>query len=307
MLLGLVLPDSILVYNEFIQQLYRRATARDYELQIALSEFQATAEERAVRCLLEARVDGIVIRSHFGDWNDVPPDATLRQAAARGWPVVTFGPTLAGSPFPAIELPLEDRSHRATLHLLELGHRHLACLLPAPLPLFGPYLSAVKGVQTALRERDFDPEIPVVTLQTSQSLEPENTEDADADYGNYLHEVLPRYALGRGQFLLRRALELAPRPTGLVCYNAVIAIGVLQEAQKLGLRVPDDLSVVSITRGLVADLSPLSLTTCDVPPVDAATATLNLLFEALEGQVAAYTRRTVEPVLRVGEATVRRR
>ncbi len=116
--IGLILPDSILHYNELIQQFYRGAAARDHELQIALTEFQANAEERAVRSFLETRMDGIIIRSHWADWADVPPEAALRQAANRHLPVVTYGPTLASSPFPSVETPMGDRTERAALHLL---------------------------------------------------------------------------------------------------------------------------------------------------------------------------------------------
>ena len=35
-----------------------------------------------------------------------------------------------------------------------------------------------------------------------------------------------------------------PRPTGLLCYNDLVAVGALRAAKALGLRVPGDLSVI---------------------------------------------------------------
>ena len=300
--LGLVIPDSILIYNELIQQLYRGAAARGYELQIALTEFQVGAEERAVQSFLESRVDGMIIRSHYSRWDEVPPQAALRSAVTRKLPIVTYGPTLARSPFPAFELPMKDRSRRAALHLLELGHRHLACLLPTHLPLFGPHLSTIEGIHEALHAHgDASATLEVLVLIAPESSLDET--DLDGNYGNYLNEVLPRHALQRGGALLSEALRLVPRPTGFICYNAVTAIGALQRAQKLELKVPDELALIATERSLVAELSPLSLSTCDVSPVAAAAAALELLFEALNGEVSNTTRRTLEPTLRVGNTT----
>ncbi len=301
--LGLVIPDTILLYNELIQQLYRGAAARGYELQIALTEFQPEAEERAVQSFLESRVDGMIIRSRYGHWDDLAPQAALRNAVTRNLPIVTYGPTLAGSPFPVFELPLKDRSRRAATHLLELGHRHLACLLPTSLPLFGPHFSAIEGMEQALKEwGDTAATSQAFVLAEDEKLA--EVEELDGDYGNYLNEILPRHALNRGGSLLREALRLSPRPTGFVCYNAVTAIGALQEAQRLNLRVPEEIAIISIERSLVAELSPISLSTCDVPPTQAAAATLELLFEALAGEVESDVRRTLEPSLRIGDTTV---
>ncbi len=304
--LGLVLPDSLLVYNELIQQLYRGTTARDFELQIALSEFQEAAEERAVRSFLEARVDGIVIRSHYGLWAEVPAGSALRQAAARKLPLVTFGPCLSDSPFPAVELPMRDRTLRAALHLLELGHRHLACLLPVEGDYFASHRSAIAGMEEALRIYGADgTSLSVLALEPSDEVAVEVGQDGS--FGSYMNETLPRRAVARGRILLQRALSLTPRPTGVVCYNAVTCIGAVREARAQCLRVPDDVAFVSTSRNLVSELSPLSLTTCDVPPGAAATATLGLLFAALEGRTDPVSRITIEPTLHVGETTVAER
>src|SRR5207244_9526614 len=94
----------------------------------------------------------------------------------------------------------------------------------------------------------------------------------DEVYGNYLNESLPRLALARGRALLRHALTLNPRPTALLCYNEVIAIGVVQAAQKMGLLIPEEIALAATSRSLVAELSPISLTTCDVQPGHIAAA-----------------------------------
>lgn len=43
---------------------------------------------------------------------------------------------------------------------------------------------------------------------------------------------------------LSERLSLSPRPTAILCITDRLALGVLDAAQRTGLRVPDDLSIV---------------------------------------------------------------
>ena len=52
------------------------------------------------------------------------------------------------------------------------------------------------------------------------------------------------FTLEGGRSSARDAARAPDRPTAVICSSDVIAIGVLQVARELGLRVPADLSVV---------------------------------------------------------------
>ena len=70
-LIGLVIPDVLINYNEFIQQIFRGSLERGYDAQIGLTEFKRDLEDKAVRFLMESRVDGMIIRSSFFRWEEV--------------------------------------------------------------------------------------------------------------------------------------------------------------------------------------------------------------------------------------------
>ncbi len=83
-----------------------------------------------------------------------------------------------------------------------------------------------------------------------------------------------------------RLLADAPagrRPTGVFCYNDRVAAGVLHAATRLGLRVPDDLSVVGYDdqEHMSAFLAP-PLTTVALPHRAMGEAAARLLLEAID-------------------------
>lgn len=297
--IGIVLPDTILNYNEIIQQLYRGAALRGYESQIALTEFDEQAEDRAIRSFLEARTDAILVRSRYGEWDLVPQGAALRQAAAQKIPIVIYGKDLSGSPFPALALPLSARSSKAMAYLLQLGHAHVGILLPVMGPTHYPHVSMIEGVQQALATARTEGARYTVWDLKGNDLKLDSDGSFD-EYGNYLDETLPRRALLRGRSLMREAMRSPSPPTAFIAYNEITATGAYLEARDLGLDVPGQASIVSVTRGLAAELAPVPLTTCDVLPRDVAEASLDLLIEAMSAPTSPPTVATVEPVLVIG-------
>jgi DNA-binding LacI/PurR family transcriptional regulator len=106
----------------------------------------------------------------------------------------------------------------ATRHLLALGHRRIGFIGGAPSSLFHrDRLDAFRRALTA------------AGVQGDPGLEAETNFTEEDGYARGL-EILA----GEG------------RPTALLCSNDLVAQGALAAAQKLGLRVPADLSLVSL-------------------------------------------------------------
>ncbi len=85
----------------------------------------------------------------------------------------------------------------------------------------------------------------------------------------------------------RAALEVlaAPaRPTAIIAQSDLLAVGVIRGAQELGLRVPEDLSVVGFDGVRLDGLAPIDLTTMVQPAFAKGHAAGEGLLELLEGE-----------------------
>ena len=177
-----------------------------------------------VDMLLRQQVDGIVV---VGTTED---DAALSRAVQEV-PVVLAG-TYEPDDLHTDVVVNDDHAGAsiATEHLLALGHTRIGHLV-------GP------GRVGELREQGFR------TTMTRHG--------ADA-------VVVPAgMSEESGYAAARRVLATADRPTALVAYNDLVAIGALSAADDLGLAVPDDVSLVGYDDTYLGSIRHISLTTVD--------------------------------------------
>ncbi|ROQ36552.1 LacI family transcriptional regulator [Frondihabitans sp. PhB188] len=176
----------------------------------------------SIQILMRQRVDAIIALGTSGE------EAGLTTLSART-PVV-----LAGTYDPAsidADVVVGDDvagARLATEHLIALGHRRIAYLR-------GPELVG------ELREQGYREAITDAGL----------VDMIVADEAGAMEES--------GYASARRVLEAIVRPTGIVAYNDLTAIGALSAAQDLGLSCPDDVSVVGYDDTYIAGIGRLSL------------------------------------------------
>jgi DNA-binding LacI/PurR family transcriptional regulator len=180
----------------------------------------------SVETLLALDVDGLVIVG-----TTTEEDAIA--AAAKKVPVVLAGtrdPNLAD-----VDIVVNDDftgARDATRHLLDLGHSRIAHLTgPGEIGKL-----RLEGFRSALREAGRDPDAYVETGGMSEE-------------GGYA--------------AARRLLNRPDRPTAILAFNDVAAIGALSAADDLGLYVPQDVSLVGYDNTHLARIRHISLTSVD--------------------------------------------
>jgi DNA-binding LacI/PurR family transcriptional regulator len=161
----------------------------------------------------------------------------------------------------------------ATQHLISLGHRRIGFVAgPA---LYLPTREKAAGRAEALR-------------------------DAGLTDGLVSHAD---FSFEGGRHAVRSLLAQQDPPTGVICSSDVIAIGVIQEARALGLRVPDDLSVVGFDGIDASNWVDPPLTTIEQPIQAIASTAVELLQSVVAEPRTFRPRVLLQPKLRVGRST----
>jgi len=210
--LGLVVSDiSNPLIGELAAAINRAAFERGYTVLLGNTMIDEERERRYLRHFIDRQADGLLIVPVGMD------QAMIEELNTGKIPVVVLD-----RPVPALMATtlLADNAAGAALattHLLEHGHRSIACLGgPKPLP---PTTARIAGWTRVIREAGLS------------------------------GEACP---LARGSVSRRAGYEVAVelltrrrRPTALFATTDEQGIGVLRAAADLGLRIPDDLAVVS--------------------------------------------------------------
>lgn len=106
-----------------------------------------------------------------------------------------------------------------------------------------------------------------------------------------------------GQEAARRILSLVNRPTAIFAANDVIALGVMEAAEELGLEIPKNLSLVGYDDIAYASLPRVQLTTIAQPIFEMGRSAAEYLPSVIEEGRRRKLRRVVEPQLVVRRAT----
>jgi DNA-binding LacI/PurR family transcriptional regulator len=161
----------------------------------------------------------------------------------------------------------EHNTYTSTRHLLELGHRAIGC------PSFSnPGLERVAGYQRAMAEYS----VPI-----SPSW--------------YFYEEMDDLTTSpehKGALIARKFLSVTERPTAMSITGDMMAAAFIPELQRLGLRVPEDVSVVGHDNlPLATYVCAVPLTTVSQPLETIADKVIELIMDRLESKTPKAPRR----------------
>jgi LacI family transcriptional regulator len=207
--IGFIVPDiSNPLFAEIALAAETQLQMSGYTLLITNAIRDPTKEPELVRMLSRRRVDGMLISI-----SDETHQATQEAVAGLRLPVVLVDRELPGIP----SAVLSDHSHgigQAAEHLVALGHRRIALINGSA--NVRPSRERQRALRRASRAGD------VTTVVRNGAFDPEH---------------------GR-----RTALELLRgkhRPTAIIAGSNQILVGVLHAIRELGIRIPDDVSLVT--------------------------------------------------------------
>lgn len=251
--IGLIVPTlSNPVWAELAMGLTDLLEDESYALIVCDVETRPENDAVYANMLASKRVDGVVIVP------TVDPEPVLKILEAAGIPAIVFEKAVDSAVSVVTDAELCARI--VTEYLLGLGHRRIG-LLREHVTAIDSW-QRINGYTAALTEAglEVDPQL-IATAEPSVS-------------GRIVEGSLAA---------ARAILTARPRPTAVIAHNDMVAIGVLSVAREMGLRVPEDLSIVGCDDVEAARYTDPPITTLPLEPRNWGRVTARLLLDIMAG------------------------
>ncbi|WP_233859520.1 LacI family DNA-binding transcriptional regulator [Paraburkholderia sp. HD33-4] len=250
---GIVIPTlDDQVFASQVSGMQAAFAARGITLFLGCSNYDPNEALSQVRAMLARGVEAIAV---VGEAH--PPELF---EALRVWrvPYVVLYAWREGSTHDCIGFDNRAAYEEITEHLVALGHRSFAVCIQ-PTQNNDRVQARLSGIRVALERHG-------LAVRPEHLIEGEST----LDFG--------RRAL--------RALwqQAGPPPTAIICGNDHIALGVLREAEEMGIAIPEQLSVTGFDDLAIAREARPPLTTMHVDTREIGTVAARHLLDALEGR-----------------------
>lgn len=208
---------------------------------------------RQLSSLREHGVDGVLLSPALGTAADA-----VNEAIHNGVPVVQVSRWIAGVDSDVVAPDNVNGAAEATRRLLALGHRRIAFIGGAE--ALSARVERVSGYAQAL-------------LEAGIALDPALTPTATPTRAN-------------GAALLGLVMKAERPPTAVLCYHDLVALGALEAAVDLGLKVGRDIAIVGFDDITEAALAQPSLSTVHIDAGSIGRAAANRLLARMQGDDA---------------------
>ncbi|HEY8483320.1 MAG TPA: LacI family DNA-binding transcriptional regulator [Longimicrobiales bacterium] len=266
-MVALVLSD---IQNPFFTAVSRGvedvAHQYGYTLIVGNTDEQPEKERRYLDVLSSRRVDGVILSTSGADH--------IRLLRDRGIPVVLIDREIPGVEADVVVNDVYDGGRQLIAHLVERGYREIA------------FVGGPAGNSTL-----------------EQRLA--GCRDAAREAGLSLSVHLGRFDRRSGEEIAASLCEAGALPEAIVAANNLVAVGVLVELRRRGLRVPDDVGLACFGEIELASLIDPFLTVVKEPEYQAGRLAMEMLHDRILGFDGA-PRKQVLPVELVARRSTQR-
>lgn len=249
-LVGVIVPEFI---NDFfprvIQGMQKVAKEAGYQLLIMSSNEQAKEELENVKAMERNMVDGIML-----SLTQEIQDISYYQELNKTIPIVQFNRISQKLETPKVIFDDYTWSMYATEHLIRQGYKNIYDL-SGPSNLIISH-NRRKGFLAALKKHRM-----------------ECGNDRIIETGIFIED---------GVKAAKKILAMSYRPDALFCFNDPVAIGVMEELKRNGIRIPDDIALMGFTESRIATHTTPALSSVEQPSEEIGEITAKLLLEQIE-------------------------
>ncbi|EEK43327.1 MULTISPECIES: LacI family DNA-binding transcriptional regulator [Bacillus cereus group] len=245
--IGVMLPFINLPYfSTIIEGIGNEALAAGYHINLCQTNYNSIEEIRVLEMMKMKQFDGMIICSRTSSWEQIEPFAK-------------FAPIISCEKMhhPLISSVYVDHYEGfrlGTAYLLNKGHEKI-----------GICLARKTSVNSMEREKAF-----ADTLRNEgKTLHPEWI----------FHQC---YTMQDGAQILHRIVNMKNRPTAIFTANDQVAAGLLTEARKQGLRVPEDLAILGFDNHEISKA--LEISTIEHPGLEMGSHAFSLFHKQIQSE-----------------------
>jgi len=233
--IGLVISDiTDPFFSMFVKGAEKKAMEANYNIMLANSHWMVEEELKCIQMFEEGRVDGILMIS---GGSEEKLDNYLNNLASNNLDIVVIDRKIKNERIPKLNSDNLDAGYRATKYLLELGHKKIAHIKGEDIASSAASKDRVKGYKKALAEAGIEEQI-----------------------------IYPGYFEREEAYnSTKKLIQEHPEITAIFYASDMMAVGGLKALKNMGLKVPADISIISIDGLEIAALMDPPITTLAQP------------------------------------------
>ncbi len=237
------------IYAMFIEEILKLTAQRNYEVLAAYSQLDNEHEREILKSFANVHTDGFILLLGYPDENY--PYVLELAKAQKDKPIVLRQELPKDAPFDSACADFEAGSYEATKYLMSLGHHKIKFV--------GHHFN------NASRPRGFLRAVEQAGIKADDEMFIRCGASIDDVYRQTL-----------------KSLRKDSQTTALVVQSDYYAFGVLRAIGELGLKVPDDISIISFDGIELSDYGYMPLTTVAQPIKQIASTLIDQLFHRMD-------------------------
>ncbi len=236
---------------------------KGYHLIFCNSEGDLSKENELLQSLENNRMSGYIIQPVYSEASD----RSLIRLAAKGDRIVLIDRNVPGIQVDAVMSNHFEGGQQVVRHLIDQGYREIVYLAHEPIQL--PSIAErLRGYQAVMTKAKLNPRIPFVV-------------GSPIELGYLQDQNSPTLRENLAVEMIADLLRGPARPEAVVAMNDLVAMLVLEAAEQVGLRIPDDLGVVGFDNLDSAVTN--NLTTVAQRPYEIGSEAARLLLQRIRG------------------------
>ncbi|KRG12451.1 LacI family transcriptional regulator [Virgibacillus soli] len=246
-------------FSHLIEKIEVEAAKMGMQILICHTRYSKQKEMEYLYLLNTKQVDGIIMTSIENKWKDI-------YKLIRNDPIVLCNEYVNEANVPIIRLNQVEGGYIGTKHLIEKGHTKIGYCSGGILSGVG--FDRFQGYKQAMEEYELEIKQEWLFNDTFSDLD--------------------------GRRVIHCIASLPDRPSAFFAGSDEVAVGMISEAKKINMKVPDDIAVIGFDDQFIAQIVEPALTTIHQPIQKIGEFTMQAMVQLLRSQTISNKREVFE-------------